>query len=358
MKKTIAAIVLLVLVCFAFSGCSTIDNKSTSGSVIYAVMVMLSFLLLLGYCFFIKKREPWFVLLFSSVLIANAGYFVLSISANLEEALLANRISYLGSVFLPMAMFMIISNVSGVVYKKWISALLIFISIGVFFVAASPGYLDIYYKSVAFERVNGVSVLVKEYGSWHCLYLFYLLGYFLSMIYLTVRAITKKRVSSGIHSAVLIIAVASNIGVWLLEQITKVDFEFLSVSYIISEMFLFGLYIMIQNQEKQIDALQSQIENLKTNTNPVNQTYEKSESQESEEFTQCCAFLKEHISDLTATERVIYDFYLKGKGTKEIMSELNISENTLKYHNKNIYGKLGVSSRKQLVKYSKALKEE
>jgi len=31
------------------------------------------------------------------------------------------------------------------------------------------------------------------------------------------------------------------------------------------------------------------------------------------------------------------------------MAEMNITENTLKFHNKNIYAKLGVPSRKQLV---------
>ena len=37
------------------------------------------------------------------------------------------------------------------------------------------------------------------------------------------------------------------------------------------------------------------------------------------------------------------------------MAALNIKENTLKYHNKNIYGKLGVSSRKQLVSIAAAI---
>lgn len=30
------------------------------------------------------------------------------------------------------------------------------------------------------------------------------------------------------------------------------------------------------------------------------------------------------------------------------MSDMNIKENTLKFHSKNLYGKLGVTSRKQL----------
>ena len=39
----------------------------------------------------------------------------------------------------------------------------------------------------------------------------------------------------------------------------------------------------------------------------------------------------------------------------ELLNELNITENTLKYHNKNIYGKLGVSSRKQLKEIARKL---
>ena len=57
----------------------------------------------------------------------------------------------------------------------------------------------------------------------------------------------------------------------------------------------------------------------------------------------------EQLPRLTYTERLIYDLYLQGKSTKEVLQEMNIKENTLKYHNKNIYGKLGVSSRKQLL---------
>ena len=54
------------------------------------------------------------------------------------------------------------------------------------------------------------------------------------------------------------------------------------------------------------------------------------------------------VKKLTPKESIIYNCYLQGKKTKEIMKELEITENTLKYHNKNIYGKLGVTSRKQL----------
>lgn len=66
----------------------------------------------------------------------------------------------------------------------------------------------------------------------------------------------------------------------------------------------------------------------------------------------------EGISQLTPTERKVFDLYLKGKNAKEILAILGVTENTLKFHNKNIYNKLGVSSRKQLLRYATLLKQQ
>ena len=59
-----------------------------------------------------------------------------------------------------------------------------------------------------------------------------------------------------------------------------------------------------------------------------------------------------NLKTLTPTEYRIYELYLDGKSAKEIMEITEIKENTLKYHNKNIYNKLGVSSRKQLLRFA------
>ena len=63
-----------------------------------------------------------------------------------------------------------------------------------------------------------------------------------------------------------------------------------------------------------------------------------------------------NLDTLTPTENRVYELYLSGKSAKEIISILGITENTLKYHNKNIYSKLGISSRKQLLRFA-ALKQ-
>ncbi len=67
-------------------------------------------------------------------------------------------------------------------------------------------------------------------------------------------------------------------------------------------------------------------------------------------------YFLEGISQLTPAERKVFDLYLEGKNTKEIITILGVTENTLKFHNKNIYNKLGVSSRKQLLRYAALMK--
>lgn len=341
------------------SGCAAgADSGKMSLSIVYGVAAAISLLLLVGYCLWVQRKDIWFLLLFASVLVVNTGYLSLSISRSLEEALLANRISYFGSVFLPMSMLMSILNVTRIRYRKWVPVLLLIVGILVFLIAASPGYLDIYYKEVSYEKMDGIAVLKKVYGPWHRIYLIYLLGYFAAMIAVIRHAVVKKRVASGTHAVILAIAVLVNIFVWLVEQFVDINFEFLSISYIISELFLLGIHFVIQENEilrqrAENDAFRVGDEgNPSVNADedaPRSGTAERPEPEKPAALDDRCRQFLSGLRELTQTERLIYEAYLKGETTKAIMASLNIKENTLKFHNKNIYGKLGVSSRKQLM---------
>jgi len=315
-------------------------------SSIYAITAVLSLLLLAAYFFVIKKKEVWFFVLFTAIFVVNAGYFALSISNTLGAALWANRLSYAGSVFLPLSMLMIILQTLKMKYQKWLPYLLIFISIAVFFVAASPGYLDIYYTDVALTESNGATMLIKEYGPWHMLYYAYLAVYFLAMIVCITWKSKKRNQEENLHSTILAAAVFVNIGVWLMGQFADINFEFLSISYVITGLFIIFLKLLqaemlkMQEDKMKFQKLARQ-HDLENRTVPV-------ESGKREIFVQGLAVL-------TATERKIYNLYLEGSTTKEILAALDIKENTLKYHNKNIYGKLGVSSRKELIAIAKSL---
>lgn len=350
MKKFVLGIPALLCMAMGLSGCHAVGEKATSLSIVYGIAAVLSLLLLIGCCLLVRQKKVWFVLLFSSVLVVNIGYTFLSMSTNLSLALHANRIAYLGSVFLPLAMLMILLNVTDTLYKKWVPASLFALSVVVFLIAASPGILDIYYKEVSFRMVNGVSTLEKVYGPLHPLYLFYLLGYFTAMVAVIVRASIKKTIGTTAHAIILAIAVFVNIGVWFIEQLSNLDFEFLSVSYIISELFLLGVHLVMKENQRLRELVKQKDEALLA-------TRDTEKSQKAEHVSvEAMEYFVRGLETLTPTEQAIFDAYLLRRPTKEIMSELNIKENTLKFHNKNIYSKLGVSSRKELLEVHRAIK--
>lgn len=331
MKRLFAWLMPLLLL--SGSGCASIGDKSASHTAIYLVMAVVALLMLVGYLALFKKRDGWIVTLFASVPIVNIGYFFLASSGSLGEALLANRIAYLGSVALPFTMFFIILNITKTESKRWLPFLLGAISAMIFLIAASPGYTDLYYKEVTFEVIGGVGTLIKVYGPLHPLYLVYLLGYFAAMVTVIVRAWIKKRVESPVHGAILATSVFVNLCVWLIEQISDIQFEMLSISYIISELFLLCSHL-IMNENQRLKEL--------VRKNELEAPPPPALTEEQKQFLA-------GLETLTPKERALFEAYVAELETPAILEALQIKENTLKFHSKNLYSKLGVTSRKQLV---------
>ena len=61
-------------------------------------------------------------------------------------------------------------------------------------------------------------------------------------------------------------------------------------------------------------------------------------------------FVKQ-IETLTKTERIVFDLYITGLNSHEIANKLNLSINTIRTHNRNIYAKLNVTSYKEMMVY-------
>ncbi|MDR1704019.1 MAG: helix-turn-helix transcriptional regulator [Clostridiales bacterium] len=61
------------------------------------------------------------------------------------------------------------------------------------------------------------------------------------------------------------------------------------------------------------------------------------------------AEFENRLETLTRAERTIFNLYVQGYNAKEITEILVLSVNTVKTHNRHIYNKLGVTSRKELL---------
>ena len=322
-------------------------HKEKIMSIFYGVACFLSLILLLVYFFVDKKQNKWIMLLFISVFICNTGYFMISMSKNFIFALISNSFAYLGNVFLPFFMLMLILDVCNIKRSKTLTYILFGIGWVMLFIATSGGYLPIYYKEVSLEIVEGGARLVKEYGVLHNLYFVYLFGYMASMVTIIIYAMAKNKISSKMHAIFLSVIVFGNISVWLIEQFVEHQFEFLCLSYLMNEVLLLLLYGMLREYEnKKLKSFQNATCEIDLSVLDLKNILSK--EQIALVFTNW-----EALNILTNREKEILQHILLGERRKEIAVNLYISESAVRKHTTNIFRKLNVTNRTELCNKAK-----
>jgi len=307
----------------------------------YGITTALSVLFFVLYRILIKKREFWLSLLFVCIALVNVGYLMLSLAKSVEFAIFANDVAYLGSVFLSTCMLFTIIKLCG--YKVTKAHVIIALSLGVvmFLIVATSGILPWYYKSVSIESIHGATVLKKDYGILHPVYLVYLVLYFLAMLTTIIHSIAKKRAAAQKFSVVMLGIVLINLFIWFIEKFGKWEFEFLSVSYIFSEILFVLLYWTMQDYIRK-DKVQTTV--IVEQKAPI--IIVDSISRE-EKIKTILAELPEGTT-LSVRQMDVLEGIIDGKSRKEIAADLHLSENTVKMHTSSLYRLHGVTSRDEL----------
>ncbi len=309
-------------------------------SIVYGITAAIALMLLAGYTFLVRKKEFWLLLLYICVFITNVGYTLLSVSKTIEFALFANKIAYLGSVFLCMCMLMTIVKLCGFEFKKSLPITLLILGGLMFAIICTTGYLPLYYKEASIVFVDGAAKLEKDYGILHPVYLFYLVGYFIAMIITILHSVRAKKVGSPKHATLMAVIVFGNIAVWFVEKFIPWDFEFLSISYLFSEFVFLGLYWMMQDYVR-IDLIPvPDADSPKISSAVMMMTMD-------DKLKMIIERLPEG-SILHYREREILEQILDNRKRKDIAESLYLSENTVKTYTRNLYNKIGVSNRDEL----------
>jgi DNA-binding CsgD family transcriptional regulator len=145
----------------------------------------------------------------------------------------------------------------------------------------------------------------------------------------------------------LFVAVLLNIGVWAVEQGFNEDFEFLSVSYIVTEVILLLLYSILRDYGIMQPGGSLISVQMLTQLN-TRQVDPGALPPGMEDMFHGFA---EKVKTLSSAERRILNYYIDGHDTADIPDLAFISIHTVKKHNRNIYQKLGVASRDELMLY-------
>ena len=315
----------------------------------YLVISVISLALLPLYYFLVHKKqsEPWLFLLFVCVSVVNLGYTLIAFSNTVPSALFANKIAYLGQVLIPLCMFMLISKLCGYTYKKWVLGVLIGAAVIMFAIVCTAGYLDWYYTSATIEKVDGATVLHKEYGVLHPINLIYVILYFVGMITVIGLSLGQHKSASQKHACGMLLIVLGNIAMWCFGKVIPWDVEFLSVTYLMSAGGFLIEWLMLQDY-------------IHVNDIPKPVAYEEKvavifmDSRErAEKIKQIIAGLPEGAT-LTARQIDILEGILAGKSRKEMAADLHLSENTVKMHTTSLFKILKVTSREEIFARIKA----
>ena len=134
-------------------------------SIVLAVVMLLSMLSTFALVLFSRRGSNTLEILISvCVMLSNIGYFILSCSRNLQEAVLANSLSYLGGVFLPLLIVYVLIDYSDSKIPMWFSISMLLINIVIFLSTMLTDRLPFFYSSVKFIPGDH-SHLIKEPGT-------------------------------------------------------------------------------------------------------------------------------------------------------------------------------------------------
>ena len=321
--------------------------KNGDLSIVYGILALFSVLLCLAYFLFDQRKNHLFLALFGCVAAANCGFFLMAICNSLAVAKIANAMSYFGGAFSILVMLLIICEVCRMPQLHRLRWILVGISIAAFALAASGDWIGLYYRSVSLEKINGMTHLVKEYGPLHSLYAVYLLSYMLLMTGTIIQAGRKKRLVSAKYTLFLLIVVLLNLGVWLVEQLVDVHFEFLSVSYIVTAVLLLLVYGLLCDYGiiQPSGSLVSVQMLTKLNTRQV------SPGALPPDMEELFRHFSQKAKTLSPAERRILNYYIAGHEIAELPDLVFVSINTIKKHNRSIYQKLEIASRDELMLY-------
>ena len=289
-------------------------------TIAYVVTAAVALLLLAFYLIAIRPKSVWMLLLFIGVAVANIGYLLLSVAesmANLPFAIAANAVVYFGSVFLTPCLYMTVRRLCGDRRRAWMKWGVVGLALLVFAVIATTPWTGWYYKEVLFDQ-NGL--FDKVYGPLHPFYKVYLIAYFVAMIVTVVRSLRRHRFPSQKQAILITAIVFGNIAFWLAERLIPGTFEFMSAFYLFSELMLLGLHWLMLDTVTPTPSTPMEI---------------------------LLARLPKGVS-LHPREQEILELVLENAKRKDIAARLRLSENTVKTYTRNLYRKLGVSSREEL----------
>ncbi len=197
------------------------------------------------------------VLLMCSVVVSNFGYLFVSISRSVDAAIIANCLIYLGGCYLPFFVFCIGADMTKIRIPHIARFLMFLLSTFLVALSFTVGYNSIYYKYIGIADAGGYTVLVKEYGPLHILYILLLGSYIVASGVMCFLAFIKKTVVSYKTTIMYFLFLAVNVVIYAFSRLFKIEFEWNCFGYLVSELIILMIYNRLEMYDMTYNVMRS-----------------------------------------------------------------------------------------------------
>lgn len=220
-------------------------------TMIYLLAMILSSIMLI---FLIKvfdyKVSSIYALVFLTVTICDYGYINLIHARTVEEALLANSVTYLGGCFVPFFMLIGVCKLCNFKQKAWAVIFEFACCLVCFYIVATSGRNELNYRVVSLDTSGTYSKLIKEYGPYHNIYTMGMILFAIITYGVIIWSYQRKRDVSYKTAICLALICTVAILTYILERILHISVELMPIAYFITEI---GLFILL-NRVKMYDV--------------------------------------------------------------------------------------------------------
>lgn len=178
--------------------------------------------------------------------IGNGGYFALYMSRNLEEAILANKITYSVGCFVPMLMFILICKICRFDINTTVQTVLYIIQFVIFLSVCTSGFYDLFYKTIEYHEGSYGAYLSKTYGPMHDVYIAVFCAYIIGCIIVVGRSIRKRTCSVSTGKAYILLALFLISAIlYFAERIAKITIELEPMIFTVTSFLVIVIFINI-----------------------------------------------------------------------------------------------------------------
>ncbi len=199
-----------------------------------ALFLIAGIVLLLIYIFRNQNNNMLGLLEILAIVMDILGRFLIACSHDLNEALIGNKIQYIGGICIPLFLILILIRICNIQWLKWLPDFLIGCSIVLYGFVLTIGQNTLYYKTVSLGHGDGYSYLIKEYGIMHGVYVALILFYFVLLCVMLIYAIKNRNIISVKMIRQAVLAGTLTIGLYVIEKLTSINFGWKPLIYIIS----------------------------------------------------------------------------------------------------------------------------